>query len=184
MSSMEDQFGLMSTNFNPKPAYYAFKSFALAWAPTDPTSPPPPPPPPPPAPPPAPPPPAPDSAPTVALTMPTGGTFTSSISFAATATDDKGVAKVQFFFDGALVGSDSTAPYTATWSVPPWVSYDIHRVSAAAFDTAGQQTSTPLVPLSRVKKKRAATLGTARRAYSAVNQLRLSPFVLLSLRHA
>lgn len=116
--------------------------------------------------------------------MPTGGTFTNSISFAATATDDKGIARVEFYFDGALVGSDSAAPYTATWSVPRWVSYDIHRVSATAVDTAGQQTSTPLVPLSRVKSKRAATLVAASRTYSAVSQLRLSPFVLLSLGHA
>jgi hypothetical protein len=195
MGSMEDQFGLMSTNFTPKPAYYAFKSFALAWAPPTPTSPPPPPPPspappppaptpPPPAPAPAPPAPAPDAPPSVTLTMPTGGTFTNSISYAATAADDKGVAQVRFYFDGALVGSDTTAPYTATWSVPPWVSYDIHRVSATAVDTAGHQTSTPLVPLMRVKKRRNATLISSASRFSAAQQLRLSPFVLFSLHNA
>jgi hypothetical protein len=126
-----------------------------------------------------------DAPPQITLTAPTGGTFTTSISFAATATDDQGVTEVRFYFDGALVGSDTTAPYTATWSVPPWVSYDIHRVSAAAVDTAGQTTSTPLVALKRVgKKKRNGTLAAYAPPGSAARVLRLTPFVLLALGDA
>lgn len=174
MSSMEAQFGLMSTDFTPKLSYYAFKAVGIA-SPASPPPPPPAPPSPPPAPPSPPPAPPADSAPQVVLTAPAlNSTFGPSISFAATAQDDKGISKVKFYFDGALVGSDSSAPYTATWAVPSWVSYDIHRVSAVAVDSSGQTTSTALVPILRVKKrKHGVTFAAAPKASTAMAQTEL-----------
>ncbi len=61
------------------------------------------------------------------------------LTFSATASDDKGVVKMEFFLDGALVGGMSAPPYT--------ISYDSrmqddgpHTLVARATDTTGQYT--------------------------------------------
>ena len=83
-----------------------------------------------------------DRPPMVLLTKPTAGaSFTNSLAMAATAGDDKGVARVEFWFDGARVATDTTAPYSYTYRVPSTVTQGNHTVAARAFDTAGQVTS-------------------------------------------
>ena len=76
--------------------------------------------------------------PTVSLTAPTSGTTLGApvtVSLAADAADSDGsVTLVQFYANGALVGSDTTAPYTATW---PNVATGTYTVTARAFDDAG-----------------------------------------------
>ena len=60
-----------------------------------------------------------NTAPTVTLTAPADGTtYTApaSITFTATAADADGtVARVDFYENGTLVGSDTTSPYAFTW---------------------------------------------------------------------
>jgi len=63
-----------------------------------------------------------------------------TLIFSATAVDDKGVVKVEFLLDGALVGSSITAPYS--------MSYDSlmqddgnHTLVAKGTDTSGQFTN-------------------------------------------
>jgi hypothetical protein len=63
-----------------------------------------------------------------------------TLTFSATAIDDKGVVKVEFLLDNALVGTTTTAPYT--------ISYDslmqddgAHTLVAKATDTSGQYTN-------------------------------------------
>ena len=68
-----------------------------------------------------------------------GATFTSTLSMAAAASDNRGVSKVEFWFDGARVSRDTTAPYTATFTAGRATSYGVHTVSVRAFDAAGQR---------------------------------------------
>jgi ELWxxDGT repeat protein len=74
--------------------------------------------------------------PTVALTAPTpGSTFltTDTITFAADATDDSAVAKVEFFANGNLVGEDTTSPYAVTAKLAEGT----YAISARATDNMG-----------------------------------------------
>jgi hypothetical protein len=53
-------------------------------------------------------------APAVALTAPVPrATFSSALNMAATAIDDHGVSRVEFWVDGARVARDTAAPYAA-----------------------------------------------------------------------
>ena len=70
-----------------------------------------------------------------------GSTFTSSLNMAATASDDRGVSKVEFWFDGARVSRDTSAPYAATFTAGRWTSFGVHTVSVRAFDAAGNARS-------------------------------------------
>lgn len=76
-------------------------------------------------------------APTAQLTAPTAAAkLTGSVGLAANASDDKGVTRVDFLVDGSVVGSDTTAPYTATWDTKT-VTDGTHVVAAQAFDGSG-----------------------------------------------
>ena len=71
--------------------------------------------------------------PTVEITAPAdGATVADGFTVEATAADDKGVLRVEFSIDGAVAGSDDTAPYafvTATGLAP-----GDHTVQATAYD--------------------------------------------------
>ncbi|NOK02470.1 MULTISPECIES: Ig-like domain-containing protein [Myxococcus] len=72
--------------------------------------------------------------PTVTLTSPRAGTIVpQTITLTASATDNVGVERVEFYGDGALVGTATTAPYTFTWDA----SAGPHTVFARAYDTKG-----------------------------------------------
>ena len=79
-----------------------------------------------------------NALPTVSLTSPsTGASFTApaSLTISAAASDSDGtVARVDFFANGSLVASDSSAPYTVSWSSVPAGAY---TVTAQATDSAG-----------------------------------------------
>jgi glucose/arabinose dehydrogenase len=76
--------------------------------------------------------------PTVALTSPSGSaTVSGTVTVTATASDNVGVASVEFEVDGAPLGSpDTTAPYEATWDTST-VSPGQHVVRVRARDAAG-----------------------------------------------
>ncbi len=87
----------------------------------------------------------PDDAPVVtALSPPSGSTHTgvTSVALSATATDNIGVTKVEFFVDNASVGVDTTAGdgWTATWNLSG-VTDGSHTLKAVATDTIGQTGS-------------------------------------------
>jgi hypothetical protein len=76
------------------------------------------------------------TSPLVALTSPAADatlTAGTSVSLAANASDNLGVAGVQFTVDGALVGDDTTAPYSRSWTV----TVGSHAITAVARDAAG-----------------------------------------------
>jgi hypothetical protein len=109
--------------------------------------------------------PSPNQAPTVDLSKPTAhSTFTKSLSMAASAGDDRGVAKVEFRVDGRIVCRDTRSPYTCSYSVPSSTSYGSHTVSAKAFDAQGM-TATDSAPVTRVRTVRSA--GSRTRSSSA-----------------
>jgi hypothetical protein len=133
------------------------------------------------APPPPPPPPS-DQPPTVTLTSPlanaTIGTWT---RLSATASDDHGVARVEFWVDSTLVATDTQAPYTVR-SRTSGLSSGRHTVTARAFDTAGQAASsavtvtkgtsrTATARVARSGASRGAKLGSAPAAGGATTRL-------------
>jgi len=75
-----------------------------------------------------------NNPPTVSITSPTNGfTYESgdTVTITATATDDFGIAKVEFFHDGTLIGEDTTEPYSITWCGL----FGSHTLTARATDT-------------------------------------------------
>lgn len=84
--------------------------------------------------------------PTVAITSPSdGATVSGTVAVRASASDDVGVAGVQFFVDGAPVGAeDTTAPYEVAWETTA-VADGEHTLTARARDAAGNiGTSAPV----------------------------------------
>ena len=64
-----------------------------------------------------------------------------TLPVSATASDDVGVASVQFTVDGAAVGSaDTSAPFTIQWNSST-VPNGLHAISAVARDAAGNTTA-------------------------------------------
>ncbi|MBI3930042.1 MAG: hypothetical protein HY319_31170 [Armatimonadetes bacterium] len=79
-----------------------------------------------------------DQPPTVAFNSPTQGqTVSGNISLQAQAQDDKGVAQVEFFLDGAPLGTDPTPPYQQDWNTAT-AADGPHTLQAVARDTTGQ----------------------------------------------
>jgi hypothetical protein len=82
------------------------------------------------------------SSPSVAITSPASGTVvTGSLTVAASASDDIGVAGVQFTLDGVNVGAeDTSAPYQVAWDTTK-SGNSSHTLRAWARDAAGNSSS-------------------------------------------
>ena len=75
--------------------------------------------------------------PSVTLTSPTeGATLTGTVTFSATANDDKGVTRVAFFIGTIQAGTDTTAPYTFNYNTRILPSGP-KVLTARAYDAAG-----------------------------------------------
>ncbi|MEV6985211.1 glycoside hydrolase family 48 protein [Sphaerisporangium sp. NPDC051017] len=87
--------------------------------------------------------------PTVALTSPTAGqTFTApaTVNLAANAADSDGtVSKVEFYNGTTLLGTDTTAPYTYSWT---GVAAGDYSLTAKATDNAGATTTSSPVGIT------------------------------------
>src|SRR3954467_7302594 len=90
-----------------------------------------------------PPPPLPNAAPTATLTAPSNGaTFTApaTMTISAAASDSDGsVSYVEFYAGGTLIATDTTSPYSITWSNVPASTYTL---TARAVDNAGAMATT------------------------------------------
>jgi hypothetical protein len=74
--------------------------------------------------------------PTVNVTAPANGaTVSGTTTVTATASDNVGVTQVQFFIDGASIGTDTTSPYSASWDTTT-VANGSHAIKAVASDAA------------------------------------------------
>jgi hypothetical protein len=87
--------------------------------------------------------------PTVSITSPaSGATVGGTISVTASASDNVGVAGVQFRLgDGPLGAEDTTAPYEVSWDTTG-VSNGSHNLTAVARDAAGNITTSLLVTVT------------------------------------
>ena len=87
---------------------------------------------------------APDTTPpTVSITAPASGATVSgtAVTVSATASDNVGVAGVQFKLDGANLGAeDTTAPYSVTWNSTT-ATNGAHTLTALARDAANNMTT-------------------------------------------
>ena len=121
--SAEARYGLMRTDYSPKPAYDAFRAVAgLAPAPVPPPAPAPP-----------------TSGPRVDLTSPTNGAATrGALTLSATASAADGVARVSFYVDGSLVKTDTSAPYSFKWGNFKHLAAGPHLAEARAVDRSGR----------------------------------------------
>ncbi len=97
-----------------------------------------------------------DNPPTVSLTAPVAGNVsTTSVSLAATATDDHAVANVGFSYKlhtvtaWSLIGTlDTTSPYAVTWNtatLTPGAQYDVRAI---ATDSIGQTSTASIVTVT------------------------------------
>jgi chitinase len=86
-----------------------------------------------------------NNAPTAQLTSPANGaTFTApaNISIAATASDSDGtVAKVDFFQGTTLLGSDTTSPYSFSWTNVPAGTYSLRAVATDNLGAIGNSAT-------------------------------------------
>ena len=82
------------------------------------------------------------TSPTVSITAPaSGATVSGTQAVTANATDDVGVAGVQFSLDGTdLVSEDTSAPYSVSWDTTG-AGNGTHVLSAVARDGAGNRTT-------------------------------------------
>ena len=100
------------------------------------------------------------TAPTVSITSPTGGIIAGSVTISANASDNVGVARVDFYLNGkvlpskldfrtaaTLLGSDSTAPYQISWDTTALADGTV-TLYATAFDAAGNSTQSAIVTVN------------------------------------
>jgi hypothetical protein len=79
--------------------------------------------------------------PSVSLTTPThGSTVSGTINIAATASDNVVVVKVELWIDGKWKAKDVTSPYSFNYNTA-LLSNGVHRITAKAWDAAGNWTN-------------------------------------------
>ncbi|MGA2221273.1 MAG: S8 family serine peptidase [Verrucomicrobiia bacterium] len=88
--------------------------------------------------------------PAVSITSPADGaiyTRAQTVTLTASASDDTGVTKVEFYDTGTLKATDTTTPYTYTWR---FTSADdgAHDWTARAYDAAGNVATSAVVTLT------------------------------------
>src|SRR5439155_1239488 len=94
--------------------------------------------------------PPPDTTPpTVSITSPSSGsTVSATITVTASASDNVGVAGVQFLLDGANLGAEDTgAPYSVSWDTTT-TGNGSHTLTAIARDAAGNATTSNAVTVT------------------------------------
>jgi hypothetical protein len=89
-----------------------------------------------------------NQAPTVTLTSPASATAfaaPANVTVAASASDPENrMSRVEFYSNQALIGSDSSSPYSMTWSSVPAGTYSL---TAKAFDADGGSAISPPVTI-------------------------------------
>jgi hypothetical protein len=85
----------------------------------------------------------------VSITSPSSGqTVSTTVTVTASASDNVGVAGVQFLLDGANLGAESTAaPYSVSWNTAT-ASNGSHTLTAIARDAAGNHTTSAPVTVT------------------------------------
>ena len=82
--------------------------------------------------------------PDVEITAPSDGAYLrGEVQVNASATDDRGVERVEFYINDTLVHTDYDAPYTYEWDTTAWADGS-YVVNATAYDTSGNANSTSI----------------------------------------
>ena len=77
------------------------------------------------------------TAPTTSITAPANGaTMSGTVSVTASASDNVGVTKVEFWLDGALRTTDTSSPYSWSWDTTAFAN-SAHSLVTKAYDAAG-----------------------------------------------
>jgi hypothetical protein len=79
-------------------------------------------------------------APTVTLTSPNGGYVKGEVTLSASASDNVGVTRVEFFRNNVLIGTDTTPPYSLIWDTLNF-SNGAYTLTARAHDPSGNVTT-------------------------------------------
>lgn len=104
-----------------------------------------------------------NTPPTVSLSSPpNGSTFSlgSAVTLSATASDSNGIANVKWFANGVQVASDSSSPYSKTWTPP---TAGVYKLYAMATDSHGS-------PLQATSNSRDITVGSCAGTIPTVNE--------------
>ena len=87
--------------------------------------------------------------PNVAITYPANNSTVSGIvTIRATATDNVGVVKVEFYIDGQKVGEDTSSPYEYSWNTDNLQYNSTHTIQAKAYDNAGNVGESPQITVT------------------------------------
>lgn len=87
------------------------------------------------------------TAPTVSITSPANGssvTRRSTVTISASANDNVGVARVEFYVGSTRKCTDTLAPYSCNWTVPS-ANKVTYNLTARAYDAAGNTTTSAVV---------------------------------------
>lgn len=87
-----------------------------------------------------------DAAPTVTLAAPSGA-ISRSVTLTATANDNRGVTQVEFLVDGAVVNTDTAAPFSYVLDTAN-LADGAHSAAARATDAAGNAATSSSVALT------------------------------------
>lgn len=88
------------------------------------------------------------TGPTTSITAPTAGsTVSGTVNINANATDTSGIAKVEFYVDGALKGTDTTSAYSYAWNTTT-ATNGSHSLTVKAYDTVGNVTTSTAVSVT------------------------------------
>ncbi|WP_233261806.1 Ig-like domain-containing protein [Vitiosangium sp. GDMCC 1.1324] len=77
-----------------------------------------------------------NTAPTASLTFPTATYVQGTVQVSATASDNRGVVKVEFYDGPTLLGTATSAPYSVSWNTAGVVG-GAHTLTAKAYDGVG-----------------------------------------------
>ncbi len=123
------------------------------------------------------------TAPTVSMTAPVNGaSVANAVVVSAAASDNIGVASVQFLLDGQNLGSPLTvAPYSITWDSRT-VANGSHRLSALARDKAGNQATSAAVSVnvSNSSSSSDVVVGNVTQLSSAVRNAKAGQRIVLA----
>jgi len=79
--------------------------------------------------------------PVVTLTAPAeGASVSGTVTVSASASDNTGVTKVEFYDNTTLIATDTTSPYSASWATAK-IANGSHLITARAYDAAGNISS-------------------------------------------
>jgi beta-lactamase superfamily II metal-dependent hydrolase len=92
---------------------------------------------------------APDTeAPTTSITSPANGaTVSATTAVTASASDNVGVTKVEFYLDGVLKNTDTASPYSWSWDTTATAN-GTHSLTSKAYDAAGNIGSSTAVSVT------------------------------------